>query len=177
MTTGSPIDPAFRADCARCQGLCCAAEFRPEWGFPVRKPSGVPCEHLDCRRFTCRVFGIRELFGYTGCAQYDCFGAGQVVSAVMLSRGHVWPALDADAARRYVGDMSTLYRIRVVITGLLLGLADDPPLLERLKAASDKYGQEGEPAPETSLRWAIEHHRAAVEQALAGANLTIADIS
>jgi hypothetical protein len=71
---------ALRADCARCQGLCCVglAFDQSEW-FGFDKPANVACQHLqpDC---TCSIHGELGARGQAGCAVYDCYGAGQRIT-------------------------------------------------------------------------------------------------
>ena len=71
----------LRADCARCVALCCVAPaFQRSAEFAITKPAGVACPHLagDDR---CRIHTELRGRGFAGCAAYDCFGAGQRVSA------------------------------------------------------------------------------------------------
>jgi hypothetical protein len=69
------------ADCARCVGLCCVAlAFAPSADFPVDKPAGVPCLHL-AEDDGCRIHAELRPRGYRGCTVFDCFGAGQKVTA------------------------------------------------------------------------------------------------
>lgn len=71
----------LRADCARCVALCCVAPaFQKSAEFAITKPAGVACPNLagDDR---CRIHTELRGRGFAGCAAYDCFGAGQRVSA------------------------------------------------------------------------------------------------
>lgn len=70
----------LRADCASCFALCCTAlTFARSADFPVSKPAGEPCAHLqdDLR---CGIHHDLLATGYRGCAAFDCFGAGQRLS-------------------------------------------------------------------------------------------------
>ncbi|MER6911655.1 pentapeptide repeat-containing protein [Streptomyces sp. NPDC000594] len=80
-TTAPPWgDPELRADCASCSGLCCVAlPFAASADFAVDKPAGQPCRNLD-RDFRCGIHTRLRTGGFTGCAVYDCFGAGQKIS-------------------------------------------------------------------------------------------------
>jgi hypothetical protein len=76
-----PDRSALRADCAACTGLCCVAPaFSRSSDFAADKPAGLPCRHLgaDAR---CGIHPVLRERGYTGCAVFDCFGAGQRVTA------------------------------------------------------------------------------------------------
>jgi hypothetical protein len=77
MTAGR----ALRADCARCLALCCVAPaFQRSADFAIDKPPGVACPNLrDDDR--CGIHADLRERGFAGCAAYDCFGAGQRVSA------------------------------------------------------------------------------------------------
>lgn len=79
-------DASLRGDCSRCIGLCCvilAFDRGPLFGFD--KPPGRACRHLDgCDR--CSIHEALDVRGFAGCAAYDCFGAGQVVTAMFEGR-------------------------------------------------------------------------------------------
>ncbi|MFR9803296.1 pentapeptide repeat-containing protein [Pseudonocardia sp. RS010] len=71
----------LRADCSRCTGLCCVAPaFARSADFAFAKPAGTPCGHLqeDAR---CGVHAELRPRGMVGCTVFDCFGAGQALSA------------------------------------------------------------------------------------------------
>jgi uncharacterized protein YjbI with pentapeptide repeats len=84
-----PLDErrTLRADCSRCQGLCCVAPaFARSADFAVDKPAGRPCPQLrsDLR---CGIHADLRERGFAGCAVFDCFGAGQqVVQATFAGR-------------------------------------------------------------------------------------------
>jgi hypothetical protein len=70
----------FRADCSRCCGLCCVAPaFLAVQGFGEDKPADTPCRHLT-HIGHCTVYAERAAVGYTACAGFDCFGAGQWIT-------------------------------------------------------------------------------------------------
>ena len=82
----------LRADCSRCAALCCVAPaFTRSADFPISKPAGVPCVHLAGT--TCTVHSRLRPLGFAGCVAYDCFGAGQRVSALPLSPLDMYAAL------------------------------------------------------------------------------------
>ena len=75
-------EPELVADCSRCFALCCVLlPYRRDAGFGADKPGGVPCHHLasDDR---CGIHADLRERGWSGCAIFDCFGAGQHVSQV-----------------------------------------------------------------------------------------------
>ena len=70
----------LRADCARCVALCCVAPaFTASADFAINKPAGQPCPNLlaDLR---CSIHDQQRPAGFSGCAAFDCFGAGQKVA-------------------------------------------------------------------------------------------------
>lgn len=74
------------ADCAHCLGLCCVAlAFAASADFPTDKPAGVACENLEADH-GCRVHPQLRERGFKGCTVFDCFGAGQKVSAAFGGR-------------------------------------------------------------------------------------------
>jgi hypothetical protein len=69
------------ADCSRCVGLCCVAPaFQASADFAFTKPSGQPCRHLQAD-FRCGIHDRLRDKGFPGCVVFDCFGAGQHVTA------------------------------------------------------------------------------------------------
>ena len=70
----------FRADCSKCCGLCCVVPGQLAMqGFGSDKSAETPCVHLsqECR---CAIYQRRDNYGYSACATFDCFGAGQFVT-------------------------------------------------------------------------------------------------
>ena len=170
-------DPSYHADCANCQALCCVgAEMKRGLGYDIDKQAGVPCPHLDCASFRCKIFGQRALFGFPVCDSYDCYGAGQRVSALMKARGHLWSELPALRARAYYADLNILYRLRFLITGLRLGQAQDAALLAKLEAADRTYGAPDAPALAQVCDDAVRNHRAAVEAVCRAGGTSIAGV-
>ncbi len=78
MTT----DPSLRADCSRCIGLCCIAlAFDRGPSFAFDKATGEACPQLTASH-ACRIHDHLEPAGMSGCAAYDCLGAGQLTTAM-----------------------------------------------------------------------------------------------
>lgn len=72
--------PDLHADCGSCFALCCTAlAFARSADFPVSKPAGRPCHHLQGDH-RCGIHRDLLATGYRGCAAYDCVGAGQRLS-------------------------------------------------------------------------------------------------
>ncbi|GAA1526772.1 pentapeptide repeat-containing protein [Kribbella lupini] len=71
----------LRADCGSCFGLCCVAlTFARSADFAIDKPAGEPCPNLQ-DDFRCGIHQKLRVKGFNGCTVYDCFGAGQKISA------------------------------------------------------------------------------------------------
>jgi uncharacterized protein YjbI with pentapeptide repeats len=69
----------LRADCSRCQGLCCVAPaFAKSADFAIDKPAGRACLNLS-PDFKCGIHATLREQGFPGCTVFDCFGAGQHV--------------------------------------------------------------------------------------------------
>jgi hypothetical protein len=69
----------LRADCARCQGLCCVSlPFDRSESFSFDKAADEPCRNLEATH-RCAIHARLVEAGHTGCARYDCYGAGQRV--------------------------------------------------------------------------------------------------
>ncbi|MEU7317180.1 pentapeptide repeat-containing protein [Streptomyces sp. NPDC007083] len=71
----------LRADCERCAGLCCVAlPFTASADFAADKPAGQRCTNLTAEN-RCSIHAELRDSGFTGCAVFDCYGAGQRVTA------------------------------------------------------------------------------------------------
>jgi hypothetical protein len=104
--------PELRADCARCAALCCVAlAFDRSSSFAFDKKAGEACRHLAADH-RCAVHGALAREGMSGCAGYDCLGAGQrVVQEVFGGRRERSPAMfDAFRAMRLVHELLLLLR-------------------------------------------------------------------
>jgi hypothetical protein len=105
-----PHDASLRGDCSRCIGLCCVAlAFDRGPSFAFDKPAGTPCRHLDADH-ACAVHATLERDGLSGCATYDCRGAGQLVTAMFA--GHSWR--DSPAVARQM--FAALAKLREIQT-------------------------------------------------------------
>lgn len=68
--------PDLTPDCDNCAALCCIAlAFDAGDEFAIDKPAGLPCPHLA--RHDCTIYDTLTDEGFSGCAAYDCEGAGQ----------------------------------------------------------------------------------------------------
>jgi hypothetical protein len=81
------LDLDLVADCGRCSGLCCVAPaFARSADFALSKPAETPCPNLRVSvpgrsDAPCGIHGLLLDRGFPGCVAFDCFGAGQRVSA------------------------------------------------------------------------------------------------
>jgi hypothetical protein len=156
------------ADCTRCVGLCCVVlPFQRSADFAFDKPGGTPCRHLaDDHR--CRIHaGLLEQ-GMRGCVAYDCFGAGQAVTA--------------SGRLEEFGLVEQVHEIAWYLTDALDRGADAGPLLARAEEVALAPSQpavedlRGRVAP--LLRAVAEAARTAYDgwSDLAGADLAGADL-
>ena len=94
-------DPDLRPDCARCDALCCVLlAFDASDAFAFSKPACAPCRNLIPDN-TCKVHATLAQQGFSGCAAFDCQGAGQRVTEQVF-QNRSWrddpgllPAIDA----------------------------------------------------------------------------------
>ncbi|GAA3474814.1 pentapeptide repeat-containing protein [Nonomuraea roseola] len=92
---GRRVLTSLRADCGRCQGLCCVVPaFAASADFAIDKPAGKACPNLGAD-FRCGIHTQLRDKGFPGCTVYDCFGAGQhVTEAGAAGRAaEVFPAM------------------------------------------------------------------------------------
>jgi hypothetical protein len=94
-------DPDLRPDCTRCDALCCVLlAFDASDAFAFSKPACAPCRNLAPDN-TCKVHATLADQGFSGCAAFDCQGAGQRITGQVF-KGRSWrddpallPAIDA----------------------------------------------------------------------------------
>lgn len=141
----------LRADCARCEALCCVhLPFARGADFPFAKAAGTPCRNLTVDH-RCGVHAELADRGFRGCVAFDCFGAGQRASrrpdpAAAFGRLRVlhellwylqaarsWPA----AASLHVELDAAIARTEALADGNGDVLAHRPTVAPLLKAASD----------------------------------------
>ena len=89
---------------------------RPSSGFGIDKPGGTPCPNLaDDDR--CRIHATLREDGWSGCATFDCFGAGQQVSQVTYG-GVSWREHDN------LGEMAAVLSVMRLLHEMLAHLAE-----------------------------------------------------
>lgn len=134
----------YRADCARCEGLCCVSlPFDRSEAFSFDKTADVPCRHLS-RSNRCGVHDTLRERGLSGCAAYDCYGAGQRVTREFL-RERSWRE-DPELAARIFEAFRALKRLHELLALLThprlraLGAADDERRTRLLAALEPARG-------------------------------------
>lgn len=86
---GQPAWPELTRDCTRCAALCCVAyPFDGTGGFGLEKQTDQPCPHLETS-LRCAIHASLTARGFDGCARYECYGAGQRVTAELFG-GQTW---------------------------------------------------------------------------------------
>jgi hypothetical protein len=99
MNGSNMNDAMLRADCSRCAGLCCVAHaFDRSDEFAFDKPCDEACHHLTAA-FQCGIHAERSLRGFSGCARYECFGAGQKITEIY--EGRTWRDSPAEAPEMF----------------------------------------------------------------------------
>lgn len=153
--------PVLAADCSRCFGLCCVLlPFRREGGFGIDKESGTACDHLD-QHDRCGIHDSLRETGWSGCATFDCFGAGQHVSQVTYG-GESWRENDN------LGEMAAVLSVMRQLHEMLAHVGE---VLRRspTPAASEERGELlalTHAEPETILTADLERIRSRVSQVL-----------
>lgn len=135
--------PDLSADCARCAALCCVAmAFDRGEDFAIDKPARTPCPNLG-DDFRCTIHDDLDRRGFSGCARYDCLGAGQRVTQDLFG-GRDWradPALMAPMSDAFA-------RLRQVHRDLdLLLTARTLPLSEAARAGLEALIADHAPGP------------------------------
>ena len=131
---------SLRPDCEQCAALCCVAfAFEKSAEFGEEKDAGTPCSNLDsCGR--CEIHSQRRRYGFSGCIQYDCLGAGQRVVQETFS-GRTWmeePELLAPMLRAFELMCRIQENVALLVTAEKAGLSPgDQQALRRLIAALD----------------------------------------
>lgn len=83
------LNDRLKADCTQCAALCCVSfAFEKSNAFPIDKDSGEACRNLDSCGL-CRIHPVLMDEGFKGCVQFDCRGAGPLVTQELFS-GASW---------------------------------------------------------------------------------------
>ena len=140
------------ADCSRCAALCCVGPaFAASADFAVDKPAGRPCLHLR-EDFRCGIHARLRESGFRGCTVYDCFGAGQRVTASTRTADGTptdWQRTPASAPTMFAALATTrVFHELLWYLRAALELPATAPLHERLQAAYDETDALAEGPPE-----------------------------
>jgi hypothetical protein len=164
----------LQADCTRCAALCCVGPaFAASADFAVDKPAGTPCPNLRAD-FRCGIHARLRESGFRGCTVYDCFGAGQRVTASTRTADGAatdWRASPAVAPAMFAALATTrllhelLWYLRAA-----LDLPGTAPLHDRLRAAWDETDALAEGPPELVARVDGAAHRDEVNALLLAAS-------
>jgi hypothetical protein len=167
MPSTDPI-AHLRADCASCAALCCVAPaLSRSADFAIDKPAGRPCPNL-APDFRCAIHADLRFLGFPGCAAYDCFGAGQRVTAAFGATD--WRTGE-QVARHMFAAFATLRRLHELLWYLAeaLALPTSAELVPDLRAAQADVERQAALAPgvlETLDAAAVQSHTdALLEQA------------
>ena len=159
---GARPPDGLRADCSHCAGLCCVAPaFTASADFAIDKPPGRPCPNLQ-PDFRCRIHRRLRAAGFTGCAVFDCFGAGQRVSTV------TFPGLDwrdsPELADRMFRAFAVLRQVHEMLWYLddAAGRPQAAVLHGDLLALRDGLEELASGAPEQVLALDVDAHRVGV---------------
>jgi hypothetical protein len=150
------------ADCARCAALCCVSlAFDRSSQFAFDKPAGSPCRHLTPSH-RCAIHADLKSRGFSGCAQYDCLGAGQRVTRDLFD-GRSWQTEPSLA-----GPMFHAFRALREVHELLelLQAASKLPLDAEQSARREELLGELEPIEGWSLEALLAFERGSVPRAV-----------
>src|SRR3954469_1845596 len=146
----------LHADCARCAALCCVGPaFAASADFALDKPAGTPCPNLR-DDFRCGIHARLLPAGFRGCTVYDCFGAGQRVTAATRDEDGqptTWRRTPAAAPAMFAALTTT--RILHELLWYLRAALDLPataPLHEHLRSAHDETDALAEGTPDVVAR-------------------------
>jgi hypothetical protein len=160
----------LHADCARCAALCCVGPaFAASADFALDKPAGIPCPNLR-DDFRCGIHAQLPAAGFRGCTVYDCFGAGQRVTAATrdaAGQPTTWRRTPAVAPAMFAALTTT--RILHELLWYLRAALELPatgPLHERLRSAYDETDALAEGPPDVVAQVDATAHREHVNELL-----------
>jgi hypothetical protein len=174
----------LRADCSRCAALCCVVPaFAVSADFAINKPARQPCPNLTAS-FQCSIHDRLRPAGFSGCAAFDCFGAGQAVVQKTFG-GRDWKS-DPDVAEPMFAAFPVMRQLHQLMFYLNEALALTPadPLPARLGEFLAATADMARSQPEDLASLDVAGHReranavlaAVSEQARASAGRTGPDL-
>jgi len=156
----------LRPDCGSCLGLCCVAlPFAASADFAFDKRAGEPCPNLRAD-FRCSIHRDLRQRGFSGCAVFDCFGAGQKVSRVTFA-DQDWRA-DPRTAGRMFDALAVMRQLHELLWYLTDALTRQPAreLHGPLRRALDDTERLTRSGPEDLLALDVPAHREAADALL-----------
>src|ERR1043165_1926505 len=124
------------ADCSACCGLCCVAlPFDASQGFGFDKPAHTPCTLLRSDN-RCSIHADLRTRGFSGCASYDCYGAGQFVTRTF---GASWRASKEVAQQMFEAfrRARATHELAALLT-FAITRSNDPATTQRLHDALER---------------------------------------
>jgi len=157
----------LRADCSRCQALCCVAlPFTKSSDFAISKAAGTPCRNLlaDHR---CGIHTDLRAKGFPGCTVFDCFGAGQKITQVTLA-GQPWRLAGEQQRRRTFDAFGVMLHLHELLWYLAQAreLRPAASLRDRIIAAYNRVEAVTLSEPDTLLAVDVAAHRKDVNELL-----------
>ncbi|SCG53394.1 pentapeptide repeat-containing protein [Micromonospora halophytica] len=167
--SGTSLQGELRADCTRCVGLCCVAPaFAASADFALDKPAGQPCPNLrpDSR---CGIHDHLRERGFPGCTVFDCFGAGQQVTATF--GGGDWRDDPTVAAAMFATFTAArpLHELLWYLTQAV-ALTPDGPLRDELRDAEQRTRRLTAGSPDELRAVDVDAYRGQVNPLLARAS-------
>jgi hypothetical protein len=163
----------LRADCSRCQALCCVAPaFAASADFALDKPAAQACPRLSADH-SCSIHADLREHGFAGCAVFDCLGAGQQVVQGTLA-GRDWRESPETARSMFAifGVMRQLKELLWYLAEALAALPEGPLRAEVEQAQRHTLGLVDGPA-DVLERLDSAAHRAQVGPLLARVSETL----
>jgi len=147
--------------------------FAASADFALDKPAGTPCPNLR-DDFRCGIHAELTTAGFRGCTVYDCFGAGQrVTAATRDGRGQPtdWRLTPAVAPAMFAA-LATTRMLHELLWYLraALDLPATAPLHQRLRTAYDETDALAEGSPDDVGRVDAAAHRDHVNELLLAAS-------
>ena len=156
----------LRADCASCFALCCVAPaFAASAEFAFGKEAGQPCPNLQADS-RCAIHARLRRQGFSGCAAYDCFGAGQQVSQVTFG-GRSWRR-DPRTAQQMFAVFPVMRQLHELLWYLTEALTMRParPVHREISLALDETERLTHGRPESLGELDVDGHRQGVNALL-----------
>lgn len=147
------LPASLQPDCARCVALCCVAPaFDADQGFGYDKPACEPCRHLQPDH-RCGIHPALVARGFSGCASFNCHGAGQRATAMFAGGWRDSPEQAAHLFATY-GRLRTLHELLAMAT-LSQSRAQDSvarETVQRIHAELTRLCETSEPVDGVALR-------------------------